>query len=493
MKISRISEKHSVLDGRAEIYRTSTAGDVWQFRLYDAAAKKHVRKSLKTRDLTAALEAAEALVLEHSSGTSVRAAKTQKRISAQHKVLDGLATILRTKASGDVWQFQMYVQDEQKYYRKSLKTRDLDSALEMARELGAELIGKRRAGIKIFGMSLQELVNEWVEYKRSEVALGIMAGITAERLITIRSQLKHLLEYKGADTKCSELGRDSLFEYRMWRRTQKSNVSDVTIRNEQATINALAKYAYRKGLLHFDRFNFKVLKIKAGMVGKRDTFRWEEYQRLYEFMRHWVGKTAGAKRQSEQEVAERQLIRDYVLISANSGMRVGELRQLTWGDVTKIEKVTKDGRVSHLAHLIVRAETSKVRNERRIVVRGGEYFERLKERSQHTGKYDLVFGRIGGDGSETLDHRVWKRRWYELMDGIGIEDHQQRKLTWYSLRHWMITQRIAAGVDVIDLAKITGTSISHIEGTYLKYSLEMAREAALKSHRFTEDGGIERF
>jgi integrase len=174
-------------------------------------------------------------------------------------------------------------------------------------------------------------------------------------------------------------------------------------------------------------------------------------------------------------------------------LRVGELRQLTWGDVTRIEQIKKGGRTSSLAHLTVRAETSKVRNERKIIVRGGEYFERLKERQTHTGKNDLVFARIGGDGSETLDHRVWKRRWYELMAGIKIEDHQQRKLTWYSLRHWMITQRIAAGVNVVDLAKITGTSISHIEQTYLKYSQEMAREAALKSFRFTEDGGIERY
>ena len=89
MKISRISEKHSVLDGRAEIYRTSAAGDAWQFRLYDAATKAH--------------------------------------------------------------------------HRKSLKTRDLDSALERARDLGADLIGKQRQGIKVFGISLQELVNEWVE------------------------------------------------------------------------------------------------------------------------------------------------------------------------------------------------------------------------------------------------------------------------------------------------------------------------------------------
>ncbi len=490
MRVSRISEKHSVLNGRAEIYRTSTAGDVWQFRFYDLRTKKQIRKSLKTRDLKAALEAAEEMVGDLAGG---KATKTQKRISSQHKVLDGMATIYRTSASGDVWQFQMYFQDEQKYYRKSLRTRDLDSALEKARQLGADLIGMKRQGIKIFGMSLQQLVDEWVEYKRSEVALGIMAGITAERLITIRSQLKHLLAYKGAATKCAELERDSLYEYRMWRRTQKSNVSDVTIRNEQATINALAKYAYRKGLLHFDRFNFKVLKIKGGMVGKRDTFKWEEYQRLYEFMREWVDAKKGAEGASEQEIAERLLIRDYVLISANSGMRVGELRQLTWGDVTKTEKTKKGERAATLAHITVRAETSKVRDERRIIVRGGEYFERLKERQTHIGKNDLVFARIGGDGSETLDHRVWKRRWYELMAGIGIEDHQQRKLTWYSLRHWMITQRIAAGVNVVDLAKITGTSISHIEQTYLKYSQEMAREAALKSFRFTEDGGIERY
>ena len=88
MKISRISEKHSVLDGRAEIYRTSTAGDVWQFRLYDAATKTHHRKSLKTRDLKAALEAAEAMVRNLADGKS--ATKTQKRIKSQHKVLDGL-------------------------------------------------------------------------------------------------------------------------------------------------------------------------------------------------------------------------------------------------------------------------------------------------------------------------------------------------------------------------------------------------------------------
>jgi integrase len=493
MRNTRISEKHSILNGRAEIYRTRDSGDVWQFRQYDPATRKHHRKSLRTRDLHVAISAAEQLAQE--IGGAEKATSRKTRISAQHKVLDGLAEIYRTSVSGDVWQFRMYFQEEQRHFRKSLKTRDLESALERARRLGADLMGKHRQGIKIFGVSLQELVDEYIAYRQREVDLGIMEGITAGRLGTIKSQLRHLLDYKGAATKAAELERDSLFDWRMWRKTQKRNVSDVTIRNEQATINAVAKFAYRKGILHFDRFNFETLRIRQSMVGKRDTFKWDEYQRLYDFMREWAVPKKGTTDASEHEILERLLIRDYVLISANAGLRVGEIRQLRWGDVDKIEVVPskEKGGKSHLVHLTVRAETSKVRQERKIIVRGGEYFTRLRDRQEHTGKNDLVFARIGGDGTETLDHRVWKRRWYELMDGIGIEDHVERKLTWYSLRHWMITQRIASGVDVVDLAKITGTSISHIEQTYLKYSQEMAREAAMKSHRFTEDGGIERF
>lgn len=37
-------------------------------------------------------------------------------------------------------------------------------------------------------------------------------------------------------------------------------------------------------------------------------------------MRHWVDAKKGAEGASDQEIAERLLIRDYVLISANSGM-----------------------------------------------------------------------------------------------------------------------------------------------------------------------------
>ena len=41
--------------------------------------------------------------------------------------------------------------------------------------------------------------------------------------------------------------------------------------------------------------------------------------------------------------------------------------------------------------------------------------------------------------------------------------------------------RVKAGVSVIDLSKMAGTSVNHIENTYLKYSEEMALESAMKN------------
>ena len=55
----------------------------------------------------------------------------KKRVSkgnnlhSQHDILDGLAQVFRVKQSGDVFQFRMYIKEEQKHYRKSLRTKDL--------------------------------------------------------------------------------------------------------------------------------------------------------------------------------------------------------------------------------------------------------------------------------------------------------------------------------------------------------------------------------
>ena len=48
-------------------------------------------------------------------------------IVEEHDVLGGKAKVLRTAQSGKIYQLRMWVPDEKKYVRETLRTRDLES------------------------------------------------------------------------------------------------------------------------------------------------------------------------------------------------------------------------------------------------------------------------------------------------------------------------------------------------------------------------------
>ena len=67
------------------------------------------------------------------------------------------------------------------------------------------------------------------------------------------------------------------------------------------------------------------------------------------------------------------------------------------------------------------------------------------------------------------------------MAGIGIEDHSERKLSYYSLRHFGITMRMKSGVSIADVAVLAGTSVSHIETHYRHIDDETMKDSALQN------------
>ena len=73
-----------------------------------------------------------------------------------------------------------------------------------------------------------------------------------------------------------------------------------------------------------------------------------------------------------------KLTQMFVLIATNSGLRVGEQKQLRWEDVRVEEHKNKEGNTVKLARINVRAATSKVCRGRTLLCRNGQYFERLK-------------------------------------------------------------------------------------------------------------------
>ena len=66
-----------------------------------------------------------------------------------------------------------------------------------------------------------------------------------------------------------------------------------------------------------------------------------------------------------------------------------------------------------------------------------------------------------------------------MLEIANVKDFEERGIVLYSLRHFMITQRIMAGLSLQQVADMCGTSVSMIEKTYWHLNDEMRKTAAL--------------
>lgn len=419
-----------------------------------------------------------------------------KSLTFHQSLYDGESHIYKIKSRGDVYQFRMWIKNEGKDYRKSLRTTQYDEAFEKAKELTKDIMAHGLSEKQVFSITVEELVERYLEYRKNDIDSA--TGITRKRWMTLSSQLKYFVILCGAETKLNELTHDMLYEYSNMRNEVKKGEM-ATIRTEKSTINHCIQYGFRNKLIHFEKFDFKQIIIKQEAIGKRDTFTDKEYDKLVRFMRSYtalkncdalINRSNGIVVETKEQVQlERLMVRDYILALTNSCLRVGEANQLNWGDLLSFERHMLESEYEDkqkenvLVEIRVRWETSKVRKNRTFFCRGGQYFQRLKERQQFTNDEDLIFSM---NGKTHLHHKRRAQHWHALMTGIGITNYKERKLTWYSCRHYGITQRVISNVDLIDISQMAGTSVKHIEMTYLKYRKEQSRTAALKSYKKQE-------
>jgi integrase len=389
--------------------------------------------------------------------------------------------VYRMSRSGAVYQCRIWVPDERKYLRKSLKTTDYETAKQRGETLILQTLSDVASGRKLFGISLGELVDKFLEHEGERVKGGF---ITEGRLTTIQSQCRALLRTKPRSTKIAELDENSFHDWMLMRRKDNPSITQVTIRNETATIGKIFDFAHRNKLSHFPKMYFERIRISRADVGRRDTFTIEEYEEMVKFLRTYTSKKYCP---DDEDRTERQKVRDYILTLSNTLMRTGELRQLCWGDVLGYEDRTDEtGKKVCVVNLRIRKETSKVRRPRTIWVRGGDYIKRLKTYSPFTEPTDLLF--TNKTGTHPLGTRELYKHWDRVMKGIGIEDHSERKLSYYSLRHFGITMRMKSGVPIADVASVAGTSVSHLETHYRHIDDEVMIDSALRNFTPVKEG-----
>jgi integrase len=200
----------------------------------------------------------------------------------------------------------------------------------------------------------------------------------------------------------------------------------------------------------------------------------------------------GDKKLRESTSMNRELLRDYVLILANTGARHGtEMAELKWKDIDwyidrenkAYLQITVDGKTGN-RQLIAR---------HKVVT----YLKRIQSRFDDLSKYsfdellrarvdEYVFRRRNGSSPKTLD-----RNFQQYLDKLnhlhGTTSDQKRTL--YSLRHFYATYMIENNVSPAILAKQMGTSIGMIEKHYSKFIPNMAA-AMLAGNRYEEKLGL---
>ena len=112
-------------------------------------------------------------------------------------IFEGDAKLFRTPASGNIWQFQMWVKEEKRYVRKSTRTRQLDEALEVGKEYFFDVKAKQKYHQPVFPKTFGEISDEFLARYKKEIALG---NITLIRWRFIKGLLKHIIGYVGNDT-----------------------------------------------------------------------------------------------------------------------------------------------------------------------------------------------------------------------------------------------------------------------------------------------------
>lgn len=395
---------------------------------------------------------------------------------------------------GEYWQFRMWLAKERKYARFSLKTRSQSTAADKAKLHYHELMSNQLAGKKYFSLTTKEGVAAYIAERQKEVDAGV---IVKGRLGTIKTHLEHWLNYIKKDTKLKELERSDCTDYFIKRTKGKKGVeiSISTIANEQGTINSLMKWLFKRKETYIDGFDFsKLPKVdKNDNKIRRSTFSETEVDAFRAAIKQYTNRVDN--RLSDKDWQQRMLAAYYFLIASVTGLRTGEQKQLLWSDIEWSEG-SKNKKKVGLAHIQIRAETSKVRNSRGFYVRDHGYFKELRGfivENTVESKKKLISLKdrpvFSLNSTKVITQRALLHHFGNLMKLSGIET-EDRDIVPYSFRHYFITQKVMSGLNFRQIADMCGTSQTQIEKTYYHLNDEIKRTNAMADYDIDEDGLI---
>ena len=361
---------------------------------------------------------------------------------------------------GGVWQMKVWIHKDQKYFRKSLRTKDEDFARTKAEKEYRRILVRIDSDQEVFEKNLHKVIDEYLELQKANVGVNKTLG----RYQTIVSQTKHMKKFHP-DYKMSECDPNVWEDYYSWRKNKKPNVQNVTLLNEKATINAVFRFAVTRGFIRSSFIpNWQHLEK---VINRREALTIEEYRTITNTLRK--------KEFLEYEYDSnyhRHFVRYFILLLANTGLRFGEARRLKWQHI-KVYRRRDDDRVK-LCEISLSADMTKNKKARKVQGRRGDIFEKIKEFSNYTSPNDYIF--VDNNSGQQLGRDYYYKAWKHMMKLSGL-DKGIKHMSFYNLRHTYATWRLyLPNVNIRALCENLGTGLQYLEEHYGQVKTQVERE-----------------
>jgi integrase len=345
-----------------------------------------------------------------------------------------------------------------KYFWRTLKTTDEATAIRAGRKLLYQTEERIEVGLPPKSKLFSAVVDDYIRFRERDHDHGRTSDGMLRQIIRVS---KFWREYAGTlavdaiDDKVMRdfipWRRDYYSKFKILPKNARLHPTDKTLQWDMMLGRAIVKWAAEQG------FRGNKPPITATFTPKkkrvRPAFEIPEYRRLWRTMYKRI-KDAKDKRTRRS----RELLRDYVLVLANSGMRIGEANNLGTRDVIPFRD--DKGRTNY--RFIVRGKTG----ERDVILRSAvaRRVDKLLAKRRREDRNNFLF--LMPDGSKVITlidqlNAALKQAGI-LKNGFG------EKYSLYSLRHFYAVTALRNGIGVFEVARNMGTSVQMIQQYYGK-------------------------
>jgi integrase len=312
---------------------------------------------------------------EENSSASPDRKRAASKILESKTLKDGAIYLYRrSEYKKPIWFIRLKVPGLKGYIWKSSKTTDEYAAYKIAEDLYNEALGKLYAGVKLDAKRISVGIDAFVKHHEDR-----QTNTSIKYTISLAERLKPTLKqatFAELDTTLVAKMLDTISK-----QSRKGELSPNTIKRTHGHIKLMLRWWHENGYLEA----VPAMPKASVQKNRRPHFDNRDWNKLTRYMQTFVKIDHGPVKR------DRLLLVNYVLVMANTGLRVGEARMLKWRDIRPISTPDEPG-ITNVA-LLVKGKTGM----RETVARTPEvkkYLERILDlrRADLTNPKSDIYG-----------------------------------------------------------------------------------------------------